>query len=190
MAADTTLREPLSTGITRRHFSWLVASVIVAGGALLKGQTRPGPALWLAQEQGTRVYLFGQMPVRSDTVWLTPEIEAAFNSSDLVWLENLDNSLITPEVMNAVGELQKQLTPPEHLSVLSVLDEPHRKRLLAVLAAEGVRTGNREQISRKSRTRYSVRARRLPGNRSLPNGETYSSSCASRPICPKCKSSS
>ena len=78
------------------------------------------------------------MPVRSDTVWLTPEIDVAFNGSDLVWLENLDNSLITPEVMRAVGELQRQLTPPKDFSVLSVLDGPHRERLLAVLAAEGV----------------------------------------------------
>jgi hypothetical protein len=138
MAAETTLRAPLSGGVTRRHFSWLVGSLIVAGGALPKVQTRPGPALWLAEKQDTRVYLFGQMPVRSDTVWLTPEIEAAFNGSDLVWLENLDNSLITPEVMSAVGELQKQLTPAGDFSVLSVLDEPHRERLLAVLAAEGV----------------------------------------------------
>ena len=82
MAAETTLRAPLSGGVTRRHFSWLVGSLIVAGGALPKGQTRPGPALWLAEKQDTRVYLFGQMPVRSDTVWLTPEIEAAFNGSD------------------------------------------------------------------------------------------------------------
>jgi uncharacterized protein YbaP (TraB family) len=138
MAAETTLRAPLSGGVTRRHFCCLVSSLIVSGGALPKVQTRPRPALWLAEKQGTRVYLFGQMPVRSDTVWLTPEIEAAFNGSDLVWLENLDNSLITPEVMRAVGELQKQLTPAGDFSVLSVLDEPHRKRLLAVLAAEGV----------------------------------------------------
>ena len=138
MAAETTLRAPLSGGVTRRHFCWLVGSSMVAGGALPKAQTRPGPALWLAEKQDTRVYLFGQMPVRSDTVWLTPEIDAAFNNSDLVWLENLDNSLITPEVLRAVGELQKQLTPAGDFSVLSVLDEPHRERLRAVLAAEGI----------------------------------------------------
>lgn len=138
MTAETTPRAPLSGGVTRRHFCWLASSLIVSGGALPKVQTRPGPALWLAEKQNTRVYLFGQMPVRSDTVWLTPEIEAAFNGSDLVWLENLDNSLISPEVMRAVAELQKQLTPPGDFTVLSVLDEPHRERLLAVLAAEGV----------------------------------------------------
>ena len=128
----------LSGGVTRRHFTWLVGSLLLAGGALPQAQTRPRPALWLAEKQKTRVYLFGQMPVRSDTVWLTPEIEAAFNGSDLVWLENLDSSLITPEVMSAVGELQRQLAPPGDFSVLSVLGEPHRKRLLALLAAEGV----------------------------------------------------
>ena len=138
MAAETTLRAPLSGGLTRRRFSWLVGSLIAAGSALPQMQTRPGPALWLAEKPDTRVFLFGQMPVRSDTVWLTPEIEAAFNGSDLVWLENLDNSLITPEVVSAVGALQKQLTPAGDFSVLSVLDEPHRARLLAVLAAEGV----------------------------------------------------
>ncbi|HZI79929.1 MAG TPA: TraB/GumN family protein [Vicinamibacterales bacterium] len=138
MAAKTTPRAPLSGGVPRRHFSWLLGSLIVASGALPKAQTRPGPALWVAEKLDTRVYLFGQMPVRFDTVWLTPEIEAAFNGSDLVWLENLDNSLITPEVMSAVGELQKQLTPSADFSVLSVLDEPHRERLLALLAAEGV----------------------------------------------------
>jgi len=138
MAAETTLRAPLSGGVPRRHFCWVVSSLILSGGAGPKLQPRRATALWLAEKQNTRVYLFGQMPVRSDTVWLTPEIEAAFNGSDLVWLENLDNSLITPEVMRAVGELQNQLTPAGDFSVLSVLDEPHRNRLLAVLAAEGV----------------------------------------------------
>ena len=166
MAAETTLRAPLSGGVTRRHFSWLVGSLIVAGGALPKVQTRPGPALWLAEKQDTRVYLFGQMPVRFDTVWLTPEIEAAFNGSDLVWLENLDNSLITPEVMSAVGELQRQLTPPGDFSVLSVLDEPHRKGLLALLAAEGVSpeslNGRPIPFARLERSRWRG-GRRAPG---------------------------
>jgi uncharacterized protein len=138
MPAETNLRAPAAGRISRRHFAWLTGSLILTACASPRVDARPGPALWLAERSNTRVYLFGQMPVRSDTVWLTPEIETAFNGSDLVWLENLDNSLITPEVMNAVGELQRKLAPPGDFSVLSVLDAPHRQRSLSVLDAEGV----------------------------------------------------
>ncbi len=138
MPADTTLRASLSGRMTRRHFARLTGGLILTGCARRQVDSRRGPALWIAERNNTRAYMFGQMPVLSDTVWLTPEIEAAFDGSDLVWLENLDNSQITPEVMNAVGELQKQLLPPADFSVLSVLDAPHRQRLLSVLDAEGV----------------------------------------------------
>ena len=138
MSAETTFPCTSFTSMTRRHFSWLLGGLILAGCAGRQVETRRGPALWIAEKNNARAYLFGQMPVLSDTAWLTPGIEAAFNGSDLVWLENLDNSQITPEMMNAVAELQRQLLPPEDFSVLSVLDAPHRQRLLSVLDSEGL----------------------------------------------------
>lgn len=90
-----------------------------------------GPALWVVRDEGATVYLFGRMGVRADSDWITPKIEAAFDSSDSLWLENPSNDSEQFNVL--VAELGFQ----ERYSVLNSLDESDRVRLVATLERGG-----------------------------------------------------
>jgi hypothetical protein len=71
------------------------------------------------------------MAVRADTDWITPKVEEAFEASDILWLENPAND------SEPVDELIAELGFREGYSVLNVLDEADRTRLIAILESGG-----------------------------------------------------
>ena len=95
--------------------------------------TRTGPALWVVQRDAAApVYVFGRTAVRSDTQWLTPAIETAFDASDVLWLEN------PPPGADRGSELIGRLGVAEGYSVLDAIDEPDRARVIRLLDSAGM----------------------------------------------------
>ena len=92
----------------------------------------PGPALWVVRSGDAAVYLFGRMAVRNDSQWLTPAIEESFDASDMLWLENPRGD---PEQGNQlIGELGFS----KDYSILEVIDERDRNRVIALLERAGM----------------------------------------------------
>lgn len=138
MNEDVNLRNLYPCAMSRRHFVALLGAFALSSCTAFPRVNGKGPAMWLARRGSKSVYLFGQMPVLTGTDWLTPDIAAAFDGSDIVWLENPDNTQQSPEIMQAVDALNKRLAPPADFSVLSVLDDDYRNRLLQILKKEGL----------------------------------------------------
>jgi uncharacterized protein YbaP (TraB family) len=91
-----------------------------------------GPALWVVRNGDAAVNLFGRMAVGNDTQWLTPTIEAAFDASDVLWLEN-------PRGDGDRGnELIGRLGFSEGYSLLDALDESDRNRVIRLLERAGM----------------------------------------------------
>jgi uncharacterized protein YbaP (TraB family) len=92
-----------------------------------------GPPLWVVQSDSvTPVYVFGRMAVRSDTQWLTPAIETAFDAGDVLWLEN-------PRADGDGGnELIGRLGFAEGYSILNAIDQSDRDRVLRLLEGAGM----------------------------------------------------
>lgn len=138
MNSEQDIQTLFTSCMTRRRFTALIGVCTLSACSSFIRSASQGPALWVARSDTARVYLFGQMPVRTETDWLTPDIEAAFEGSDVIWLENPDISLQSPETMEAINALNKQLTPPDDYTVLSVLNNEYRQRLLQILKREGL----------------------------------------------------
>jgi uncharacterized protein YbaP (TraB family) len=83
----------------------LLAGLLVLSGCAM--QPRPvarashGPALWVAEYGGARVYLFGTMHLLVVPVpWLTPALQMALADSDEVWVEaDLDDRVAMRNAM-------------------------------------------------------------------------------------------
>ncbi|MEP7311748.1 MAG: TraB/GumN family protein [Pseudomonadota bacterium] len=123
--------------LNRRDFNSGLCALGLSAACRAETAAR-GPALWTVRQGRATVFLFGQMPVRTDTVWLTPRINAAFTSSAVLWLENPEFSQTTPEVMAAVNELNRRNAPEPGYTVLNALPANDVQRLRSVLAAEGM----------------------------------------------------
>ena len=91
-----------------------------------------GPALWVVRSGDAAVYVFGRMAVTSDTPWLTPAIERAFDSSDALWLEN-------PRGDGDRGnELIERQGFAQGYSVLDAIDASDRNRVVRLLESAGM----------------------------------------------------
>ena len=117
----------------RRSFCWigvLAFSWNVVGQPV---QTPSfGPALWAVRSGDAAVYVFGRMAVGSETRWLSPTIEKAFDSSDELWLEN-------PRGDGDRGdELINRFGFAEGYSVLDVVGESNRNRVTHLLERAGM----------------------------------------------------
>jgi uncharacterized protein YbaP (TraB family) len=84
------------------------------------------------------VTLFGQMGVGVDTPWRTQRIEAAFQDSDLLWLENPPYAKSPPETLQAVQELSRREAVDPSYSILADLGTRDSARLDKVLTDEGL----------------------------------------------------
>jgi hypothetical protein len=100
-------------------------------------RSAPRPAMWVGRMGKASVHLFGQMPLRAGTQWLAPEIEAAFEHSDLLWLENPEYNKSPPDVLAAVQELRRAAAVDAGFSVFNVLSPSDALRLDQVLRDEG-----------------------------------------------------
>ncbi len=109
----------------------LLLAVTVA--SIAAGQvTRTGPALWVVRSGDAAVYVFGRMAVGRDTPWLTPAIEAAFDDSDALWLEN-------PRADGSLGnELIDRFGLTDGYSVLNAVGERDRSRVIRLLERAGM----------------------------------------------------
>lgn len=97
-------------------------------------QTQPvGPALWVARDEDSTIYLFGTIHfLRANMTWRTVEVQRAWESSDRLVLEVAD-----PENQAAVGPLIQQfgLSPDRPLS--SLLGPDDLRRFTDAAAAMG-----------------------------------------------------
>jgi uncharacterized protein YbaP (TraB family) len=66
-----------------------VAAAVVFGAlGLAAAPARAEPALWVARDADSTVYLFGTIHVlRPETQWRTPKIDAAYRSARELWIE-------------------------------------------------------------------------------------------------------
>jgi uncharacterized protein YbaP (TraB family) len=72
-------------------FRTTIAAALTACLLLVASAAEAEPALWAAHGPNSTVYLFGTVHVlRSDTVWRSPKIAAAFARSGDLWLETAD----------------------------------------------------------------------------------------------------
>jgi uncharacterized protein len=72
-------------------FRTKIAAAFAAGLLLVARAAEAEPALWAAHGPNSTVYLFGTVHVlRSDTVWRSPKIDAAFARAGDLWLETAD----------------------------------------------------------------------------------------------------
>ena len=78
------------------------------------GATQSRPALWVVRDADSTIYLFGTVHLlRPGHDWMTPEVTAAFNSAETLWLEiedPTDQAAATPLIM------QHGLSPATPLS--------------------------------------------------------------------------
>lgn len=103
-----------------------------AAGQPARTGSAGGPALWVVRSGDAGVNLFGRMAVGNDTQWLTPTIEAAFDASDVLWLENPRGD------GDGGNELIGRLGFSEGYSVLDAIDESDRNRVIRLLEGAGM----------------------------------------------------
>lgn len=113
----------------RRALSFALAAPLFAPVAWC-AQYSPGPPLWVAERGAARVFLFGQMPVRATSQWLSSAIEHAFDVSTELWTENPD-----PDQGTGSKAIPRPPTRPKLIELASPQD---MARLRAVLVREGM----------------------------------------------------
>lgn len=91
----------------------------------------PSPPLWIASGAVGSAVLFGQMPVRHDTVWETPQIMSAFEAGSALWVENPVFSRAEVEM------LVEQAAGKQRPTTAEFLPEADLNRLHAQLAQAG-----------------------------------------------------
>jgi uncharacterized protein YbaP (TraB family) len=96
--------------------------------------------MWRAQGSRGSAFLFGQMPVRSDTPWQTAEVMAAFNASGTLWVEN---PVFSREEAEA---LSHQSVDHPQLSTAEFLPEDDLERLHSQLSRAGLPTSAFDQL--------------------------------------------
>jgi uncharacterized protein len=81
--------------LTRRGaVNAMLAGLLMSSRADATAHT-PGPPLWVAERRSSKVFLFGQMPVKTDSSWLSGAVQGAFDASTELWLENPDFDPVT-----------------------------------------------------------------------------------------------
>ena len=95
-----------------------------------------GPALWKVADEDTTIYLFGTIHVLPDGVsWMTPAINAALGSSDVLVTE----ILMTPEATVRSQQLVAELgTLPAGTTLRSLMTDEQKANYEAALAALGL----------------------------------------------------
>ena len=97
----------------------LAQTAAPAAPAPIQGE---GPALWVAKDADSTLYLFGSVHVlRPTTGWASPRVEAAFDSASDIWFEisNPDDQaaimpLIQQHGLSPETPLSSRLTPEEN----------------------------------------------------------------------------
>jgi uncharacterized protein len=91
----------------RRRLARTVACSLAAC-LVLVGPARAEPALWLIQDQDSRIYLFGTVHILPpDTQWRSPRIDAAIADASELWLEIPNITSIGAQIVAAVAVLSQ-----------------------------------------------------------------------------------
>jgi uncharacterized protein YbaP (TraB family) len=105
--------------VFRGRFAAMAAAMMLAAPAGFAE-----PALWVVKDKDSTIYLFGTVHVlRSDTVWRSPKIDAAFNQADELWLEIPDVSSLSAQLVGGFFTLRYGLSPSRPLSSRLTRDE-------------------------------------------------------------------
>lgn len=97
----------------------------------------PGPALWSFGDDDTTVYLFGTVHLlKPDTQWLTPHFEAAWQASDVLYMEaNTDSAEVQAGLARKMQEIGVYR---DGSSLLDRLSDEERATVAAAADALGV----------------------------------------------------
>jgi uncharacterized protein YbaP (TraB family) len=118
-------------------FRTTIAAALAACLLLVARVAEAEPALWAAHGPNSTVYLFGTVHVlRSDSVWRSPKIAAAFARSADLWLETADGA--TDAAAQSLT-IQLGLDPSRPLSKAIAADDV--RRVDDAAKAMGVPTG-------------------------------------------------
>jgi uncharacterized protein len=120
--------------LTRRRALTLGLAAPLASRFAWCAAYAPGPPLWVAERGKARVFLFGQMPVRDTSRWLSSSIDRAFEVSTELWTENPDPTQAGPSKAPAPP-------PPTGPKLIEVASPRDLARLRAVLVREGMPPG-------------------------------------------------
>jgi uncharacterized protein YbaP (TraB family) len=79
------------------------------------------PMMWVVKDADSTIYLFGSIHVmKSDVVWLTPEVKQRFDSAQDVWFEVADmddtaamQKMAQAYMLDPTSQMTKGLTPDE-----------------------------------------------------------------------------
>jgi uncharacterized protein len=119
-------------------FRTTIAVALTACLLLVARAAEAEPALWAAHGPNSTVYLFGTVHVlRSNTVWRSPKIAAAFARSGDLWLETADGGGDQAEVRELA--LQLGVDPARPLSKSLAPDDV--RRVDDAAKAMGIPTG-------------------------------------------------
>jgi uncharacterized protein len=114
--------------VTRRDTLVAMVAALVMSSDNRATERASGPPLWRARHGSASVYFFGQMPVRADSVWLSPAVQRAFDGSSELWTENPEPPAGPPPAppVSTGPKLSEVVTPRE------------MTRLRAMLVREGL----------------------------------------------------
>jgi uncharacterized protein YbaP (TraB family) len=118
--------------ITRRTVTGLALAGLATGA--IRGRAAEqltAPPLWSVQRGSSKVYLFGQMGVRADSVWLTDGVRRAFESSTELWVEN-------PEFPPPPTGAPAPAEPPKGPKLSEVATPQDLKRVRSLLLRAGL----------------------------------------------------
>ena len=130
----------------RTGWAWVAHAFLnaVAGASLLaaspaaarapapeRSAIEPRPAIWLLEDEDTRIYLFGTVHVLpSDYRWRSPALDRVIREADELVMETADE--VGDE---AFGE---SMFLPKEVPILARVSAPYRARLQEVIAVSGL----------------------------------------------------
>lgn len=117
---------------SRREF--IVLAGLASLSVRLRAQISPhesrfhGPILWLVQQGGAKVYIFGFAEAQ-DRSWLTPKIQRAFDESQEIWFE-------TPSANVGITESERKKQREEDDRLIQELGHDDTKTLFDILGPQ------------------------------------------------------
>ncbi len=114
---------------TRRTLLAALAATMSLSVLTVNAAAPSGPPLWLVRRRATRIYFFGQLPLRTDSFWQSAPVMRAFDASSEYWSEN-------PDPTTAAPPAPRTSSGPQLFSVVTTRE---MERLRALLVREGLK---------------------------------------------------
>lgn len=116
---------------------WIGRAALAAGlllASLIGGPVMAAPALWVARDADTEIYLFGTMHVLTPKArWRTRAYDAAYAKADTVWFEADLDAIDPPAIRDLIARygvdperpLSRKLKPAELAALKPILARGH-----------------------------------------------------------------